>query len=133
MAVTRNCDKMGKAEDEGPLVPVKPPQAREISIFKGNCKRLELLELIDKRMGSKSGAGFHTHKQSRICCVCLGGGGGSVLHKMWLSNVSKQMQHVIFQHLRKTKISQQSFMTLLLVLQAFFFVRSPDQRRVEGG
>lgn len=51
MAVTPNCDKMGKAEDKGPLVPVKPPQGREISIFRGNCKRLELLELIDKRMG----------------------------------------------------------------------------------
>lgn len=65
--------------------------------------------------------------------VCVLGGGGSVLHKMWLSNVSKLTHCVIFQHLRKMKISQQSFMTLLLVLQAFFFVRSPDQGRVEGG
>lgn len=130
--MTPNCDKMGKEEDEGPLVPVKPPQGREISIFKGNCRRQELLELIDKRMGSKCGAGFDTRKRSRVWCVCLGGG-GSVLLKMWLSNVSKLMHCVIFQHLRKMKISQQSFMTLLLVLQAFFFVRIPDQGRVEGG
>lgn len=74
MAVTPNCDKMGKEEDEGPLVPVKPPQGREISIFKGNCRRQELLELIDKRMGSKCGAGFDTRKRSRVWCVCLGGG-----------------------------------------------------------